>query len=272
MIEALKQKIDDLGQRTADEDASDSDVLAGMLAASNDACWCMEFRIPVDLTASDHEIVRQIFENEPYWRFTNPAMARLYLLDPDVDFNSRPPSEIFPRSRSNEDYLMNVIANGFELDAAPAVDRRYDGKEIYVENDVRAHIRGGKLLRMYGVVRDVGKHRHREAQIKHALNHHLDIFAALPMGVLAADGEGRIIAVNPAGEKLLGVRNSHVAGLPLADLAHIGGELAAAFDRVTTTGATFELELTGLRWTVAPKGHQGIVACMSLAGHGGGLR
>ncbi|MCB1311972.1 MAG: PAS domain-containing protein, partial [Sedimentitalea sp.] len=119
----------------------------------------MEFGLPVDLSAPGHEIVRQVFENDPFWRLANPAMSRLYLLEPAAEFTARPTSEIFPRNAQNEEFVRRLIENGFEMDAAPALDRRYDGVEIYVENDVRAHIRDGQLLRMFGIVRDVGKHR-----------------------------------------------------------------------------------------------------------------
>ncbi len=130
---------------------SDLSLLAGILDASSDACWCMEFTEPVDLTAPDHEVVRQVFLNDPRWRFCNAAMARLYLLPPDRVFDDQPVSDIFPRNRQNEEFVLNLIANGFEVDAAPALDRRYDGVQIYVENDVRAHIEDGRLIRMFEV-------------------------------------------------------------------------------------------------------------------------
>jgi PAS domain-containing protein len=114
-------------------------VLSGMLAASNDACWCMEFGLPVDLATPDAEVERQIFENDPVRRHCNQAMARLYHVPAGEDMNARPVREIFPRNRQNEDFIRNLIANGFEVDEAPVLDRRYDGLEIYVENDVRAY-------------------------------------------------------------------------------------------------------------------------------------
>ena len=163
---------------------TDLGVLAGILDASSDACWCMEFTGPVDLTAPDHEVVRQVFLNDPRWRFCNAAMARLYLLPPDRVFDDQPVSDIFPRNRQNEEFVLNLISNGFEVDAAPALDRRYDGVQIYVENDVRAHIEDGRLIRMFGVVRDVGKHRHREEALKAERDVALAMLAAQPIGRL----------------------------------------------------------------------------------------
>lgn len=181
----------------------DIDVLAGILDASNDACWCMEFGEPVDLTAPDHEVVRQVFLNDPRWRLCNSAMARLYLLPPDLAFDDQPVSEIFPRNRQNEEFVLNLIANGFEVDAAPALDRRYDGVQIYVENDVRGHIKDGRLIRMFGMVRDVGKHRHREDALRTERDLALAMLAAQPTAVLGLDASGTILAANPAAAALL---------------------------------------------------------------------
>lgn len=257
------------GLRETAEDATEGEILAGILAASNDACWCMEFRVPVDITKSDNEVVRQVFENGPYWRFTNPAMARLYLLDPGIDFNSRPPSEIFPRSPQNEEYVLNLIANGFEVDAAPAVDRRYDGREIYVENDARAHIRDGKLLRMFGIVRDVGKHRRREAQIKHLLDSQVDILSSLPLGVVATGAEGNITSINRAAERLLGVHTADVFGSRFDALIGGAESPASVFESVVSGGVPREFEIANLHWSVAPRSTEGVVACVTALANGG---
>lgn len=182
-------------------EVSDADVLNEMLAASNDACWCMEFDEPVDLTTPDREVVRQIFENGPVWRHCNAAMGRLYQLPAGQDMNARPVHEVFPDNPNNRAFVRNLISNGFEVDGAPALDRRYDGLEIYVENDVRAHIANGKLFRMFGTVRNVGKHRRRENALKDQLVAAQGIIAALPNPLIAIDALGNIETTNRAAER-----------------------------------------------------------------------
>lgn len=239
---------------------ANSDILEAIIAASSDASWCMEFGRPVDLTVSDNEIVRQIFENDPFWRLTNPAMERLYMLPPGMDFTKRHPSEIFPRSPQNEQYVLNLIANGFEVDAAPAIDRRYDGKSIYVENDARAHIRDGKLIRMFGIVRDVGKHRRREEHIRTMLDNQIDILTALPIGVLATGSEGEVTALNPTAERLLKVNAADVAGHRLASLVFAPDRLIEMVEQVISGAGPRDVEVDGLRWSIAPRLDDGIVA------------
>ena len=181
----------------------DVEILKRILATSNDACWCMEFGMSVDLTAPDHEVVRQVFENDPFWRLSNPAMAQLYLLPAKQMFNEQPVSDIFPRNRQNEEFVRNLIANGFEADRAPALDTRYDGAQIYVENDVRAHIENGQLFRMFGTVRDIGKHQRREAELQSERDTLSLALDSVPSAVLAIDANGQIRLINQRAETIL---------------------------------------------------------------------
>jgi PAS domain-containing protein len=246
----------------------DADILAGILAASNDACWCMEFGTPVDLSAPTHEIIRQVFENDPFWRLANPAMSRLYLLEPTAEFVARPTSEIFPRNAQNERFVRQLIANGFEVDAAPALDRRYDGVEIYVENDVRAHIKDGHLLRMFGIVRDVGKHRRREALIQADLNEAIDILTALPQAVVALDAAGLIAAANPAAIRLLEVRAEDLLGRPASDIM-ASDAARTQLSLVLTEEVPSRIEDALFVWSLAPRAEGGVAAAISPRPAGG---
>lgn len=219
----------------------------------------MEFGVPVDLSAPTHEIVRQVFENDPFWRLANPAMSRLYLLEPTAEFVARPTYEIFPRNAQNEKFVRQLIANGFEVDAAPALDRRYDGVEIYVENDVRAHIEDGHLKRMFGIVRDVGKHRRREALIQADLNEAIDILTALPQAVVALDANGLVVAANPAAIRLLEVRTEDLLGRPASDILTTDAarsRLALAL----TEDVPSRIEDARFLWSLAPRANGGVAA------------
>lgn len=239
---------------------STEDVLLGMLNASNDACWCIEFRQPVNLMAGAHQIVSQIFANGPVWRHCNAAMERLYHLPAGENMNTRPVHEIFPDNSSNRDFLLNLIANGFEVDGAPALDRRYDGLEIYVENDVRAHIAGGKLYRMFGTVRNVGKQRRLERALVDQMVALEAMITALPNPFIAVDAFEIIEAFNPATEARFG---QIVAGQSFdALLAYMGvdqlqPEIAKVIARVRTLGIPmtfrFAKVMADTVWQIAPR-------------------
>jgi PAS domain-containing protein len=234
--------------------AEANEVLSGIVAASADAGWCMEWADPVDLSAPEHEIVRQVFENGPRWRFCNEAMARLYRTPPGEDFNSRPVAETFPRTPENEDFIRRLIRADFDMNGSPSRDLRYDGVFIDVENDVRGHIRGNRLYRMWGTVRDVSKHVRRETQLKDEIAFLQAVLAALPDPVLVADRHGMVIHANMAAEALFETPAEHLCESRLDDLMDGFGPLErliadARVSLVSTARAPFvaEVRLAGGR-------------------------
>lgn len=228
--------------------AEANEVLSGIVAASSDAGWCMEWTDPVDLSAPEHEIVRQVFENGPRWRFCNDAMARLYRTPPGEDFNSRPVAETFPRSPENEDFIRRLIRADFDINGSPSRDLRYDGVFIDVENDLRGHIRGNRLFRMWGTVRDVSKHIRRETQLKDEIAFLQAVLAALPDPVLVADRHGMVIHANMAAEALFEAPAERMCEMRLDDLMDGFGPLDrlvadARVSLVSTARAPFVAEV-----------------------------
>jgi PAS domain-containing protein len=239
---------------------STEDILRGMLAASNDACWCMEFNPPVDVTADDHQVVHEIFTNGPVWRHCNAAMERLYRLPAGQDMNARPVEEIFPDNPSNRKFLLNLIANGFEVDGSPALDRRYDGLEIYVENDVRAHITNGKLYRMFGTVRNVAKHRRREQALNDQLAALEGAVAALPSPFFTVDASDVIETLNPAAVAWFGPGcegQSFGALICSTCPGPVLPELTKAIAKVRALGVSitlrFAMAMPDTVWQIAPR-------------------
>ncbi|NCQ23552.1 MAG: PAS domain-containing protein [Roseovarius sp.] len=196
----------------------ENEMRASILETSNDAGWCMEWRDPVDLSAPEQEIIRQVFENGPRWRFCNGAMARLYRTPEGEDFNQRPVHETFPRTRSNEEFVRNLIHGNFDVDGSPSRDLRYDGAFIEVENDVRSHIRGNLLYRMWGTVRDVSKYARRTAVLSDRIGMLEEILEALPDALLVVEQDGRVIHANRAAEELFNVPRDVLMEHGLGDL------------------------------------------------------
>ncbi len=190
-------------------------ILRGFVTAARDACWCIEFAEPVDLGASEDEVVRQVFENECYWRLCNEAMAQLYRLPEGLDFNQENVRFVFPRNPENEAFVRQLNEAKFHLDGAPSLDRRYDGAAMFAENDVRAEIRDGYLLRMWGTVRDLSQQKERERRLVQRADRMADVLSASPDPILVCDQDGILEAANPALEWLFDWRADEVLGRPL---------------------------------------------------------
>lgn len=164
-----------------------NEVMSQMLSSAKVAYWCIEFAESVDITQTPDEIVRQVFENRSYWRMCNRAMADVYEMPADVDFDQQPVRLYWPRSPANEEFVRRLIETDFYVDGALSVDRRHDGSPAYVENDVRAAIHDGRLLRMWGSIRDVSQ----ELRVQHDAEQRIDalrrVFDAVPDAVLVID-------------------------------------------------------------------------------------
>ena len=176
----------------------ENEVLRSFVDTSRDAHFCIEFLEPIDLAAPESEIVRQVFENDCVWRMCNTVMARLYKLPEGLDFNAQNVRFVFSRNRENEQFVRDLIAAGFDIDGALSLDHDYEGREIFMENDVRALISDGMLHRMMGTVRNISQKKVREQALTDRLKAMSDVLSAIPDPVLVVDTNGLLQAANPA--------------------------------------------------------------------------
>lgn len=193
----------------------ENEVLRTFVNTSRDALFCIEFLEPVDLTAPEPEIVRQVFENECVWRMCNTAMARLYKLPEDRDFNAQNVRFVFPRNPENEQFVRDLIEADFDTDGALSLDQDYEGREVYMENDVRGQIADGMLYRMMGTVRNISQQKIREQELIDRLNAMSNVLSAIPDPVLVVDTDGVLQAANPALEWRFGWHLDDLLGQPV---------------------------------------------------------
>jgi PAS domain-containing protein len=209
-LHLLKIPLGALGHRLR-EMHNANEVMSQMLQSAKVAYWCIEFAEAVDINHSPDEIVRLVFENDSHWRLCNRAMADVYEMPSDVDFNQQPVRLYWPRSPANEEFVRRLIEAGFHVDCALSVDRRHDGSPAYVENDVRATIVNGHLLRMWGSIRDVSQ----ELRMQHDAEQRIDalrrVFDAVPDAVLVIDEHLQPQWRNAAFEETFGI--THGAGI-----------------------------------------------------------
>ncbi|MBL8707857.1 MAG: PAS domain S-box protein [Rhodospirillaceae bacterium] len=187
-------------------------VLSSIVSTARDATYCVEFIEPVDLTAPEHEVIRQIFTNKCVWRYCNEAMGRIYRLPMGEDLNKRDVREVFFRNPENETFVRQMLANGFHIDGALSRDHRYDGVDVMIENDVRARIEDGYLIQFWGVVRDLAERQRRERELEQRASAALNLLGAIPDPLLVVDFNGRIEGANTAIERTFGRALDEILG------------------------------------------------------------
>ncbi|MBD9529268.1 hypothetical protein [Paracoccus sp. PAR01] len=200
------------------------EILSGMIGEAREAYWCIEFLEPIDVTQPEDAIIAQVFGNASCWRACNRAMAELYAVPEGLDFNDQPVSRYFPDTPVNREMLRDLIRAGYRLDGAVAIDQRHGGEAILVENDFRARIAEGRLVRLWGTVRDISANRAREQDLNDRADRMRDILGALPDPVLLLSAEGFVLAANPAADAAFEGRNL----------------LGRAFDQIAAHKAAFQ--------------------------------
>lgn len=184
----------------ADDDtlemARNNEIMWSIIRKAREAIWCIRFDSPVDVTQSDDSIVDQIFSNASVWAMCNTAMARVYDLHDESELNGRSVHVHWPRNAVNEAFIREVIANRFEVEGAISEDYRRDGTPVLMENDVRAHVAGGKLHRLWGTLRElksVPSHQLEDRARPAALG-----FDLLPLPACLLGEDGTPVAENMA--------------------------------------------------------------------------
>lgn len=210
----------------------ENELLSSIVSTARDASYCIDFIEPVDLTAPEHEVIRQVFENQCCWRYCNEAMSRLYKLPIGDDLNTRDVREVFCRNAENEAFIRTLIQHRWCVDGALSRDHRYDGVDVPIENDVRADIRQGQLHRFWGVVREMSARRMHERELEDQASAALDILAAIADPVIVTDADGTIVGVNPAVEWAFGWPAEQLLGQDVGTLIRSRANL---HDTIETT-------------------------------------
>ena len=193
-----------LGQRL-NELENANQVMSEMLYNARVAYWCIEWEQAIDLSLTTDEIVQQVFETPSHWRMCNQAMREVYEMPSDVIFNQQPVRLYWPRSPANEEFVRRLIQSDFCVNGALSVDRRHDGSLAYVENDVRAHIEHGQMLRMWGSIYDVSQEQDLQQDAEQRIHALRQVFDAVPDAVVVIDENTHPQWRNAAFEQQFGI-------------------------------------------------------------------
>lgn len=173
-------------------------LLESIIENAKEAHWAIEFIEPVDILQSRDDVIRQIFEHQSIWRMCNATMARMYGLPEGSRFKENSVRLYWPRSEENEKFVGSIIDASFSIDNALSVDRRHDGSTLYIHNDVRADIEDGRLLRIWGNVRDVTPEKEAQGRVAEVVETYGRMFDALPDAAILLASSGAILRRNRA--------------------------------------------------------------------------
>jgi PAS domain S-box-containing protein len=174
------------------------------ISRSIDGVWRVEFEEPLPVDLPENELLTR-FLREGVMAECNDAMARLYGLSG--------PEELIGRSLG--DLPMGLDAGRMESYSS-AVRARFQprsitfrtanaaGKSLCVIRTEVPTIEDGKLVRYWGMTRDITDLKFAEEALRESEQRYRTLFENSPVGIYRTTPDGRILAGNPAFARMMG--------------------------------------------------------------------
>lgn len=195
------------------------------VAQSSEGIFREDLETPLSIELPEDELVQHIL-HDSYVAECNDAMARMYGFDSSRQLiGKRLPELIVAEDSPKLEMTREYIRSGFRL-----VDREsheidlHENRRVF-RNSLVGIIENGKLVRTWGIQRDVTAQDHleqarkqAEAALRKIDEHFRMLVEQATNGIFVADSQGRYIDVNTAGAQMLGYSRDEVVGLGIMDV------------------------------------------------------
>jgi PAS domain S-box-containing protein len=253
------------------------------VAQSSEGIFREDLDAPLSIDLPEDELVKHIL-HDSYVAECNDAMAKMYGFDTSRQLRGKRLTEMpaadDPR---NLEMTREYIRSGFRLVDRESHEIDVHGNPRVFRNSLIGIVNNGKLLRTWGIQRDVTEQaqlEHARAQAGIALRKSEEHFRMLVEqatdGIFVADSQGRYIDVNTAGAQMLGYSREEIIGLGItgviaeSEIARLSSETALCRGR----GGSQRVDDAAKRRLLVPgralwKAIAGWLPAGDLAGHDG---
>jgi PAS domain S-box-containing protein len=144
------------------------DRYRAFVANSSEGIWRMEFEPPVDTALPLPEQVDAVFRAGRFAE-CNLAFARMYGYDAPADLIGRGLELMFePQDPGTRDYLGSLIRAGYRVSDVESQERDREGRTVWFANSLMGIIEQGRLVRAWGVQRDITDRKQAESALLEA--------------------------------------------------------------------------------------------------------
>ena len=187
---------------------------------SSEGIWCFDLERPILVDLPDDEQVRQCYQSA-YLAECNDAMARMYGMDSASQLRGARLGDLMPETDPhNISFLKAFIRSGYRLRDAESHEVDADGRPKHFLNNFFGIVEDGRLLRAWGVQRDVTEARRSREALRQSEERYRQLVEILPDAVFI-HADGRFVFVNGAAVNLLGARcAADLVGRTVLDIIH----------------------------------------------------
>ena len=153
-VRAMVQVARDRAETTRREAHSEERYRA-FVKNSSEGIWRYELDEPLDTSLPSEAQLEHIYQHA-YLAEANDAMARMYGYDKAEDLQRVPLRELLPREDpAAQGYVRAAIQSGHRINDVESVERDRSGRLRYFLNSMVPVFENGKLVRVWGMQRDV---------------------------------------------------------------------------------------------------------------------
>jgi PAS domain S-box-containing protein len=187
---------------------------------STEGIWCVEVERPIHVDLPEDEQIRQMYRHA-WLAECNDAMARMYGMTSAGQIRGARLGDLLVETDPhNIDFLKAFIRSGYRLRDAESHELDRAGRPRYFLNNFLGVVEDGRLLRAWGVQRDVTEARRMQEDLRQSEERSRRLVDLLPDAVFIHT-DGKFDYLNDAAVRLLGAeRADDVLGRPIFDIVH----------------------------------------------------
>lgn len=193
---------------------------------SAEGIWRIEFTEPIDTSQEKSEIARQITERGIIVE-CNQALAHMYGFGNPAELTGKRALEFIADMDAYLATKVRFTEQNFSITNAETVEKDRHGSIHYFENSYIGEVSNAKLVRMWGIQRDITEKRRLQEQLRASENRYRNLIEQANDMILLFNNRGEFVFANKKFFELTDYAADEVWGKPISKIAQpdIAGEV-----------------------------------------------
>jgi len=180
------------------------------LDLASEGLWRFDVDPPVAAELPVHQQAEAIVRDARI-RFCNDTFAKQFGFDAAPAMVGKAFGELLASSREEQlGFVVAFIMSGYRLDNLLLAERRHDGSVFRSLNNLSGEVEAGRLVRIWGVKRDVTDLVSAQEALQEAKDHAEQLIELASIIVVGLDRDGRVRAFNRTAESITGYSRADI--------------------------------------------------------------
>jgi len=195
------------------------------VAQSSEGIFRQDLDAPIPVDLPEDELAQRIL-HDSYLAECNQAIVKMYGLNSVEDFLGKRLTETLdPTDPRNIELAREYIRSGFRVLERESHETDMSGNPKVFRNSLIGIVENGKLIRTWGIQRDVteqvrleAERRETEKALRRSEEHFRILVEQAPDGIFIADPSGKYLDVNSTGVQMLGYPREEILRMSISDV------------------------------------------------------